>query len=194
MSYLDRRSLTALLRAWGDGSPAARDDVFEKVYDELRAVARRVLGRREAAASFQPTALVHEAWLRLATKDPRDFEGRRGFFFAAARAMRDALAESARRRGRMKRGEGRRRVDLEHVDLAAEATPDVLLDVVAALERLGAEDERLRRLVELRFFAGLGVEECATALDVSLTTAERDWRFARAWLRRELEADEGPAP
>lgn len=188
MEDRDDRSLTALLRAWREGSPTGRDDAFERAYDELRAVARRILGNRAEDGSLRPTALVHEAWLRISADDAVARENRRAFFFAAARAMRDALVEAARRRARPKRGGGLRRVDLDEIDAAVDAPPGTLLDVDAALERLGERDGRLRRLVELRFFAGLGVEEAAEVLEVSLSTAERDWRFARAWLRRELRA------
>lgn len=192
MELLDDLTLTRLLHAWKDGSADARDDAFTRVYEELHAVARRLTAHRPPGDSFRPTALVHEAWLRLSTGSAPAWESRRGFFFAAARAMRDALVESARARGRVKRGGGRRPIDLDGLDVAADTPAEVLLDIDAALEKLATHDDRLRRLVELRFFAGLGNEEAALALGVSLSTVERDWRFTRAWLRRELDGADGP--
>jgi RNA polymerase sigma factor (TIGR02999 family) len=151
--------------------------------------------------------LVHEAWRKLGGGGDPPPEGRRHFFFAAGRAMRDVLVERARTRLRQKRGGDRKRVDISTIEVAATAEPDGLLEVELAMEKLTAFNPRLARVVELRFFAGFTAEEAAEALEISLSTLEREWRMARAFLFRELskgrrtepdgggpEISEGPKP
>ncbi|MEM9701290.1 MAG: ECF-type sigma factor [Planctomycetota bacterium] len=171
----------------------ASDELLPLVYEELRTLAAVRLNRERSSQILQPTALVHEAFLRLL--GPADGDGgapnweRRGHFFAAAaEAMRRILIENARRAGRTKHGGGRRRVDLPEEGLASAAEHDAaqLLDLDAALSKLEREDPSLARLVELRFFAGLSVEDTAAALGSSPRTVKRRWAFARAWLGREM--------
>jgi RNA polymerase sigma factor (TIGR02999 family) len=170
-----------------DGGPGSSRDLLPEVYDELRKLARARMARERQAQTLQPTALVHEAYLRVAGPDQRAQWDRRGHFFAAAAlAMRRILVERARHNRRVKHGGGGQRVDLDS-DIAA-ADP-ALTDVVAvdeALTRLEQNDPRKAKIVALRYFAGLSVEETAAALDISPATVKNEWRFARAWLYRAL--------
>ncbi len=158
------------------------------LYDELRQLADARLRRLPAGQTLQPTALVHEAFLRLQGRGQEQWDGRRHFFGAAARAMHDILVERARARSRQKRGGGAAHLDL---DAAADAIridePDVdVLALSEALERLARDDARKHELVLLRYFAGLDYQQIAEVLGVSLRTVERDWRFARAWLKEAI--------
>jgi RNA polymerase sigma factor (TIGR02999 family) len=182
--------VTALLVAWTNGEEAARGRLMEVVYQELRRVAQRQLRRERLDHSFSPTALVHEAYLKLIDQRRAQWQNRAQFFAIAANLMRRILVDHARARRAVKR-DGGARVPLEDVELGVDA-PDVdLLALDAALDRLGAVDARQSRLVELRFFAGLTVDETASVLEVSAVTVKRDWALARAWLYRELR---GGAP
>ncbi len=178
--------ITQILDAVRAGDPGSLDELFTLVYDQLKRQARRHLqGAR--GRTLNTTALVHEAWLKLAANETPDWEHRRHFFCVAARAMRQIVIDRARRRRAAKR-EGRlERVDLEERDLAVDAQAEQLFSLDAALRKLEATDPRLGQLVELRFFAGLSVEDTAEALGVSDRTVKRDWRLARAFLYRELE-------
>jgi RNA polymerase sigma factor (TIGR02999 family) len=159
------------------------------LYGELHALAEREMRQPAATPTLQPTALIHEAWMRLVGGAPAQFESRTHFASVAARAMRSVLVDHVRRRQAQKRGGGSARIELDDVvELLAERTPD-LLALDAALERLTRMDAQLGRLVELRFFAGLSVEETARVLGVSEPTVGRGWRVARMWLRRELEGE-----
>lgn len=190
-------AVTGLLQAWGAGDDSALDALFPIVYGELRQRAGRVLGREGAGHTLQPTALVHEAYLRLVDQKRVQWEGRTQFFAIAARVMRRVLVDHARARLAGKRGAGARhvtlidaRVDVEAAS-AAMVTGDDAVDLLAlddALERLAAFDPRKARLVELRYFAGLSIPEAAESLGVSQATAIRDWSIARRWLHRELSA------
>ncbi len=165
------------------------DQLLPLVYDELRRLARARLRGERAGQTLQPTALVHEAFLRLVGDHDPGWNGRGHFFGAAARAMRRILVDRARSKARLRRGGGQEPVALEDLRVephAAEAAPEDLLAIERALEKLEIEDARKGRLVELRYFAGLTCVETAAALDVSVGTVERDWRFVRAWLRTEL--------
>ena len=186
--------VTVVLQRIDEGDAAASADLLPLVYDELRRLAERRMRSEAAGNTLQPTALVHEAYVRLVGPvgdgDQRrggGWDGRGHFFAAAAEAMRRILIESARRRSSLKRGGDRRRRDFADADAVAEPdAPDRLLDMDAALTKLADEDPDLAKLVELRFFAGLSVEDTATALGVSPRTVKRHWTFARAWLGREL--------
>jgi RNA polymerase sigma factor (TIGR02999 family) len=175
--------VTQILSAIEHGDPAAAEQLLPLVYDELRQLAARELSRERPGLTLQPTALVHEAYLRLigGGAEPR-WDGRGHFFAAAARAMRHILVEEARRKGRLKRGGGRRRelADLDGL-LASDSDQDVLA-LHEALERFAAHDPLKAKLVELRFFAGVTLEQAAKCLGISPSTADRAWRYARAWL------------
>jgi RNA polymerase sigma factor (TIGR02999 family) len=168
--------------------PAA--ELLPLVYEELRKLAAHKLAHEAPGQTLQPTALVHEAWLRLIRADSPGFENRGHFFAAAAEAMRRILIERARRKSAQRHGGGLERVELEEIDLPERASDGLLLRVDTALEGLAREDERAAELVKLRFFAGLSVEQAAQALGITDRTARRDWRFARAWLCAALKPGE----
>jgi len=186
-----REDVTVVLEQMRNGDKNAADKLLPLVYDEFRALARHYLAQERANHTLQPTALVHEAYMKLVDQTRVDWQGRSHFFAVAAQAMRRILVDHARSRQRDKRGGGRARVILdEAVALSPQKDEDVLaLD--EALERLAALDPRQAKVVELRFFGGLSVEEVAEALGVSKRTVEGDWTFARAWLSRELRDEDG---
>jgi len=186
--------VTGLLVAWGQGDPAADSRLMAVVYEDLRRVARRRLRSERADHSLAPTALVHEAYLRLVDLRRVRWQNRAQFFAIAARVMRQILVDHARAHAAAKRGGPGFKVPLRD-DLGATAPRDVdLLDLDAALGKLATIDPRLDDLVVLRFFGGLTVEEAADALGLSPATIKRDWTRARAWLFRELRAARpGPA-
>ena len=180
--------VTRLLSAIENGDGQAAAQLLPLVYQELRQLAARQLAQEAPGQTLQATALVHEAYLRLV--GDQQFANRRHFFSAAAEAMRRILVESARRKGRVKHGGGRDRQEL-HPDLIAAAEPEAeLLALDAALARFAQCHPLKARLVELRHFAGLTGEQAAELLGISASTADRHWAFARAWLRRELRADQ----
>jgi RNA polymerase sigma factor (TIGR02999 family) len=180
-----REPVTALLLRWRHGDMAALDQLVPMVYDELRRLARAHL-RREQNPSLQPTALVHELYLRLAESDRLIVRDRTHFFAIAARVMRRVLVDHARRRLADKRGGGVTIIGLEPLMEPAK-TPGVdVLVIDEALDQLMSVDARLCRVVELRFFGGLNVEETAEALEVSTATVDRDWAMAKAWLFQRL--------
>jgi RNA polymerase sigma factor (TIGR02999 family) len=186
--------VTQILHAIAGGDPHAASQLLPLVYDELRQLAARKLARETPGQTLQPTALVHEAYLRLV--GDQKFEGRGHFFAAAAEAMRRILIEAARRKQLPKHGGGRRRIELDEAHRILES-PDDLLLLDDALGRLGAEDATAAAVVQLRLFTGLSVEEAADALGLARATAYRHWAFARAWLRCELGdeplAEESPS-
>lgn len=178
--------VTQLLERWGGGDRAALEELTPLVLGELRQVADAYLRRERNGHTLQPTALVNEAYLRLVGQKQGRWQGRGHFYGIAARLMRQVLVEHARRHGAEKRGGGREAVSLRHAEeVVGSPTVDVLA-VHEALERLAAFDEQQARIVELRFFSGLSIEEAAEALGVGHATIEREWALARAWLRREL--------
>ena len=182
------RAVTRLLRAWSAGDAHASDELVRLVYDELRRQARIALRREGEGHTLQPTALVHEAWLRLGDQRDARWESRAQFFAVAAQAMRRVLVDHARTRRALKRGAGAVQVSLGDADRAASAHD--VVDVLAlddALARLAVLDPEKARLVDLRYFAGLSIPEAAAALGVSPATVGREWAVARMWLRRELE-------
>ncbi len=179
--------VTRILNAIAEGDPHAASQLLPLVYDELRQLAAQKLAHEKPGQTLQPTALVHEAYLRLVgEEDEPHWDSRGHFFAAAAEAMRRILIESARRKGRSKHGGGRRRIELDEAHLVADAPPDDLLALDDALRRLEVADPPAARLVELRFFAGLTMPQAALALGIPLRTAERNWTYARTWLHREL--------
>ena len=178
------KDVTHILSSIEQGDPQAAEQLLPLVYDELRRLAAAKLAHEKPGQTLQATALVHEAYLRLVDgEEVRHWDSRRHFFAAAAEAMRRILIDRARDRKRLKRGGGcmRQELDLEMI-LRDEASPDDLIDLDAALVRLAGVDAQAADLVRLRLFAGLTVEEAASALGVSRRTAERDWTFARTWL------------
>jgi RNA polymerase sigma factor (TIGR02999 family) len=183
-----RHDVTALLDEWSRGDRAALGQLLPLVYAELRRIAARQLGKERAGHTLQPTALVHEAYLRLVDQRRVDWQNRAHFFGVAAQIMRRILVDHARRHAAGKRGDGAQRISIDdaHDVAAAAGLPIVTLD--HALDRLEKIDADLARIVELRAFGGLTIEEAAHVLDVSPSTAKRDWRTARAWLNRELGA------
>ncbi len=176
--------VTRMLSAIEQGDPHAAEQLLPLVYDELRRLAAQRLAQEKAGQTLDATALVHEAYLRLAADADQGFANRRHFFATAAQAMRRILVENARAKGRAKWGGGRRREhpDLDALDAAAPA--EDLLALHDALERFAAHDTQKASLVELRFFGGLSIEETADILNVSPGTVMRDWTLAKAWLRR----------
>ncbi len=176
--------VTSVLQAIARGEPHAAEQLLPLVYDELRELAARRMAREAPGQTLQATALVHEAYLRLAGGAECPWNSRGHFFAAAAEAMRRILVEAARRKGRVRHGGEHRRVDLD--DIPAEQPAEDLLAIDEALTRLARLDPVRAELVKLRFFAGLTMPEAAAALGVSLATAERYWTFARTWLYTQL--------
>jgi RNA polymerase sigma factor (TIGR02999 family) len=183
--------VTRILSAIEQGEPRAAEQLLPLLYDELRSLAARKLAREKPGQTLDATALVHEAYLRLVGDDPdKSWHGQRHFFAAAAEAMRRILVEQARRKGRRKRGGARRRLDLQENVPTVEG-PDIdTLAVHAALTQLAGVDPEKAELVKLRYFAGLTLPQAADVLGISTPTAERLWRYARAWLARELGREE----
>jgi RNA polymerase sigma factor (TIGR02999 family) len=183
--------ITQILNAIEQGDPHAASRLLPLVYDELRRLATRKMSQEAPGQTLQPTALVHEAFLRLVGDQKCDEWDSRGHFFsAAAEAMRRILIENARRKNALKRGGERARCELKDGDAVLDADDaDTLLALDEALTRLAAVDEQLARLVELRYFTGLTIEETAKVLKVSPRTIKRNWAYGRAWLRREIDGE-----
>jgi RNA polymerase sigma factor (TIGR02999 family) len=187
----DGTAVTRLISAAAEGDRCASAELLPFVYKELRRLARQKLKHESAGQTLQATALVHEAYLRLVGKGhdkPAQWDSRRHFFAAAAEAMRRILIDRARERARLKRGGGARRVALDDIEATANLPIDQLLALDEALERLAERDPPKAELVKLRYFAGLSMEEASNAMDISTATAERYWRYARAWLYRQMNA------
>jgi RNA polymerase sigma factor (TIGR02999 family) len=179
--------VTRILAAIEQGDPQAAEQLLPLVYDELRKLAAQKLALEKPGQTLQATALVHEAYLRLVdTEQTQDWNSRGHFYAAAAEAMRRILVENARRKRRGRHGGGRQRIDLDHACAMSESPPDDLLALDEALSTLAALAPVRAELVRLRFFGGLTMPEAAQTLGISLTTAERHWRFARAWLYAEI--------
>jgi RNA polymerase sigma factor (TIGR02999 family) len=181
-----RGTITALLEDWQRGEAAALERLMPLVYSEMRRIARAHLGRERPAHTLEPTALVHEVFLRLVDQDRVDWQGRVHFYSLASRIMRRVLVDHARRQQAVKRSP----VEPPAARVLRQRADEVLA-VEVALERLAALDPRLVQVVEMRFYGGMNVHETAAALDVSPATVKRDWRTARAWLHRELTAGGG---
>jgi RNA polymerase sigma factor (TIGR02999 family) len=183
--------VTHILNAVEQGDPRAAEQLWHLVYDELRKLAGAQMAREFPGQTLDATALVHEAYLRLAGDPAQTFANRRHFFAAAAEAMRRILVETARRKGREKHGGGLRREHADLDSLNAGAPAEEILSLHEALEQFAAHDPVKARLVELRFFAGLTLAQAAECLNISPSTADRAWRYARAWLYNAMSAD-GP--
>jgi RNA polymerase sigma factor (TIGR02999 family) len=183
--------VTQLLNAIDADDPQAATQLLPLVYEELRKLAAAKMAQEQPGQTLQPTALVHEAWLRLVGSEDVRFSGRGHFFAAAAQAMQRILIDRARQRQSLKRGAGARRVELDELEMAVQADDETLLAVTEALEKLAGEDPDSAQFIKLRFFAGLTNEEAAQALGIAERTARRHWAFARAWLYRELRKQAG---
>ncbi|MCB1637097.1 MAG: sigma-70 family RNA polymerase sigma factor, partial [Xanthomonadales bacterium] len=178
--------VTRILQAMQDGSPSAAAELLPLVYEELRHLASHRMAGEAAGHTLQPTALVHEAWLRLAGAGDQNWQNRAHFFAAAAEAMRRILVDHARRKRSLKRGGDRARTDLDEAHIVLEAPPDEVLAVHEALDGLARIDPAAAELVKLRYFVGMTMEEAATTTGMAKRTAEALWTFARAWLHREI--------
>ena len=183
--------VTQVLQAMEHGDAQAAEQLLPLVYEELRKLAAYRMAKEAPGQTLQPTALVHEAWLRLAGKQDQKWDSRAHFFGAAAEAMRRILIENARRKKALRHGGGQARLDIQEVEIAAPAKEDELLAIDLALEKLSALDKRKAELVKLRFFAGLTIEEAAAALGISEATAKRWWAYVRAWLFSEIKYKQG---
>lgn len=186
-----RARTTALLETWDSADAPTLDRLVPLIYDQLRAMAHRQLAGERPGHTLQTTALVHEAYARLVDDTRVTRRGRAYFFAAAARAMRRVLVDAARRRRAQKRPGSHRRVTLDEETAGVDPFAEELLDLEEALERLEELEPRQGRVVECRFFGGLGVDETAEALDISPRTVKYDWAMARAWLYTQLRAGDG---
>jgi len=181
--------VTRMLQAIERGEAHNSAELLPVVYDELRRLAAHKLSQERPGQTLQATALVHEAWLRLAGADGQEWEGRKHFFAAAAEAMRRILIENARRKQRQKHGGGGERVDIEQIQLAEPLPSNDLLALDEALTELAQRDPPAAELVQLRFFAGLTQQQAADLLGISPRTAARTWAYARAWLFQQIAGD-----
>jgi RNA polymerase sigma factor (TIGR02999 family) len=183
--------ITQMLQALAGGDEDAAEQLLSLVYDELRELAAAKMARERSGHTLDATALVHEAWIRLAGQSgPQEWQNRRHFFAAAAEAMRRILIENARRRKRVRRGGAWQRIELSEDPLSTRMDPDELLAIDELLARLGQEDPAAAEIVKLRYFAGFTVDEAADCLGISRATAYRHWTYARAWLQCELQRPE----
>jgi RNA polymerase sigma factor (TIGR02999 family) len=180
--------VTHILERVEQGDPAAADELLPLLYDELRRLAAHKMSNEAQGHTLQPTALVHEAWLRLVGNENKKWGGRAHFFAAAAEAMRRILIDRARRKKAQRHGGGQQRVDIQEVDLASPIDDDQLLAVNEALDKLAVQNKVEAELVKLRYFVGMTNDEAAEALGVSPRTAKYYWTHARAWLYREIES------
>jgi len=185
-----RMDITGLLRRWSEGEQAALAELTPLVYEELRRLARHHLAGERQEQTLTTTALVHEAWLRLVTVKDARWQDRAQFFALCAQLMRRILVDHARARLRARRGGGALRVPLEQALLVSEERSPTLVALDDALNALSALDPRQGRVVELRFFGGLSVEDAAAVLKISPDSVKRDWRLAKAWLMREVSGAE----
>jgi RNA polymerase sigma factor (TIGR02999 family) len=181
--------VTRILNAITQGEPGKMDELLALVYGELRKLASHTMASQAAGQTLQPTALVHEAWLRLAADDKPKFQDRKHFFGSAAETMRQILIENARKKITQRRGgAGMRRLELDEVDVASPESGEQLLAIDEALEKLAAERPIEASVVKLRFFVGMTIEEAAEVLEISPRTVKNYWTYAKAWLYREMKA------
>jgi RNA polymerase sigma factor (TIGR02999 family) len=191
MAVADPKTVTQLLNAAQEGDLGASAQLLPLVYDELRRLARMRLTQEPSGQTLQPTALVHEAFLRLVGMEDQRWDSRAHFFGAAARAMRQILIDRARHKAAEKHGGNRDRVDMDESALAIAAPSIDLLALDEALSKLESRDARKAKIVELRYFAGFNEEETAKILGVTARTIQREWRYIRTWLHREIAGGEG---
>jgi len=184
--------VTRILSAIERDEARAGEELLPLVYDELRRLAASQLSHERPGQTLQATALVHEAWMRLAEAEDLKWEGRKHFFAAAAQAMRRILIDNARRKQRQKHGGGLERVDVEEIQLPESLPSDRLLALDEALTELAGHDPQAAELVQLRFFAGLTQQQSADLLGISRRTADRTWAYARAWLFQQIAGAEKP--
>ncbi len=178
---------TRILEAARQGDPKAADELLPLVYEELRRLAAHKMANEAPGHTLQPTALVHEAWLRMVGQQNPSWNGRAHFFGAAAEAMRRILIENARRKRAARHGGGQAKLDINEIEVAAPGPEDELLGVSEALEKFAVRDKQKAELIKLRYFIGLTTEEAAEVLGISVPTADRWWKFSRAWLFAEIE-------
>lgn len=179
--------VTRILNAIEHGDPHAADELLPLVYEQLRELAAHKMAHEAPGHTLQPTALVHEAWLRLVGNQKVQWAGRAHFFAAAAEAMRRILINNARRKRAVRHGGGQQRVDVQEIEIAAAAKDDEMLAVDEALEKLAAHDKTKAELVKLLYFVGLTIPEVASILGISEPTAKRYWSYSRAWLLAAVE-------
>ena len=179
-------NLTHILNTAQTNGHKTAEELLPLVYEELRQLARRQMASEAAGHTLQPTALVHEAWLRLTTPNQTNWENRAHFFGAAAEAMRRILVDHVRRRQALKRGAGAAAESIDESTLVVQVPPDEVLAVHESLDALAQEDPTAAQLVKLRYFVGMNREEAAATLGLTLRTADRLWAYARVWLRREI--------
>jgi len=185
-STVSQQRVTELLARWSQGDDAALAELTPLVYEELRRLAHRYMGGERPDHTLQTTALVNEAYLRLADQTHPRWQNRAHFFAVAARAMREILVSYARSQRAQKRGGGALKIDLDEAALVSPEESKEIVDLHEALERLATLDSRKAQVVELKYFGGLNYDEMAEVLKISPVTVRRDWRFARAWLYKEL--------
>jgi len=179
--------VTQVLQSLERGDSHAAEQLLPLVYEELRKLAAYKMANEARGHTLQATALVHEAWLRLVSDENRNWNGRAHFFGAAAEAMRRILIENARRKSAVRHGGGQARLDVLEIEIATPSKDEELLAVHDALEKLASRDKQKAELVKLRYFVGLTTDEAADVLGISVPTADRWWRFSRAWLFEEIE-------
>jgi len=183
-------TVTEILQAVDAGDPQAAEQLLPLVYEELRRLAAARMARETSGQTLQPTALVHEAWLRLVGSGEQHWNSRGHFFGAAAEAMRRILIEAARRKGRLRHGGGAVKVSAEEIEIAVDLPPDRFLRVNEALDQLSKEAPEAAQVVKLRYFAGLTMAQVAETLSISLRAAERHWTWAKVWLFHSIRQDE----
>jgi len=183
--------ISRILESIRQGEAKAAHELLPLVYNELRDLAARKMANEAPGQTLQPTALVHEAWLRLAGNEHARFENRAHFFGAAAEAMRRILIDRARRKHALRHGGGQHRLDIEEIEIAAAAADEQLLAINEALEKFAASDPRKAELVMLRYFVGMKIDEVAEVLGISTATAKRWWTYSRAWLYSETRRTGG---
>jgi len=184
--------VTVILNRIEQGDPRAAEELLPLVYEELRKLAAAKMANEVPGQTLQPTALVHEAWLRLTGSPSTQWNGKAHFFGAAAEAMRRILIENARRKRAARHGGGQSKLDIQKVEIASAEKDDELLAVSEALEKFAARDKQKAELVKLRYFVGLTTHEAAEVLGISVPTADRWWNFSRAWLFEQIEREQNP--
>jgi RNA polymerase sigma factor (TIGR02999 family) len=179
--------ITHILKSMDGGNPQAADELIPLVYAELRHIAAQRMALQQPGQTLQPTALVHEAWLKLVGSGPHNWQSRRHFLNAAAEAMRHILVDTARRKSAVRNGGGLHRVELSEFDIELPDDADRFLKLHEAIDRLAVEHPRKAEIVKLKYFVGLDNDEIASTLGIPLRTLERQWNFARAWLQTSIE-------